>query len=203
MADKVTGTMIVILVIGALLGAGGMYYYDQTTTVPAAYQQGMAVAPQAVLTAAKLDYTWDVSGTFDFTGDVVNGTVPAQVDNSDELYIANVDPTYDATGLVVTLKNPKTGASGLDADLTDALGKITITIDYGTTYGITLLKDSTFHDRSIGDLTSGATTYIGITVTLEKNLHDVLTDGQAYDCTLYVWQPGADNVDSVDFIIQA
>lgn len=203
MADKVTGTMIVILVVGALIGAGGMFYYDQSK-ITAAYSAGMqSVTPSAVLTAAKLDFAWTVDSEFTGYG-VINGTVPATVDDDEELTIENVDTTYDATGVVITLKNPKTGASGLDADLIDALGKIVITIDYGATTGITLLKDSTFHDRSLGDIPAGAsTTGITITVTLEKNLHDVLTDGQLYDCSLYIWQPGADNVDTVDFTIQA
>lgn len=201
MANKAMGTMIIVLVIGALIGAVATYYYDQPK-IQSAYSAGMQSVTPSAVTAAKLDFTW--TSTYTFTGLVVNGTVPVKAGPvSHDLTIANVDTTYDATGVIITLKNPKTGASGLDADLTDAVNKITINVDYGSLTGINLLKTGTFYNRNIGDLPAGATITVSVSVTLEKNLKDQLTDGQAYSCELYVWQPNAGYLDTVDFTIQA
>lgn len=201
MADKAIGSFLIVAVIAALVGAGGMYYYDQSTTVPAAYQQGMNVAPQAAYAPAELDYTW-TSDTFNHAATVnASGDVATDTDVSHDLTIENTEDTTDAMGLIITLKSPKTGASGIDEDLDDALDDVIITIDYGTLTGVTLLKDSVFHDRTIGDIPAGADTTITVTVTFLEHNNGDFPDGESLDCELYVWQPGADNVDTVDFTI--
>jgi len=202
MADKAIGAFILVALVAAAIGAGGMYYYDQGTTVPAAYQAGMSVAPQAVYQVAELDFTWDTSEIFDHTATVnASGNVATDTDVSQDVTIENTDETIDAMGLIVTLRNPKTGASGIDEDLDDALDDVIITIDYGTLTGVTLLKDSVFHDRLIGDIPAGASVVVTVTVTFLEHNNEDFPDGATLDCELYVWQPGADNVDSVDFTI--
>jgi len=207
MENKAMGTIIVTLAIGALLGFGGGYYYMQPQ-VQDSFAQGMAyqqgITPQAVTaTAAELDYTWDDSGddtgTFELTVDG-DGNV---IENSDDdyIYIENVDDTLDATGVIITLKNPTTGASGIHEDFDDALDDIIITIDYGTLAGITLLKDGVFHDRSIGDIPSGAATEVQVTVTFLDHDNEDFPSGDTFDCELYVWQPSTDSFDTVDFTI--
>jgi len=200
MADKVTGTMIIVLVIGALIGAGAMYYYDQPK-IQAAYEAGMAVSPAAVYTPAELDFTW-TSSTFDHSATVDgSGNVAADTDVAQDLTIENEDDTNDAMGLIITLTDPKTGASGLDDDLDDALDDVTITIDYGSLTGVTILKDGVFYDRTLGDIPAGASITITVTIWFLEHDDGDFPDAKSLDCELYVWQPGADNVDSVDFDI--
>jgi hypothetical protein len=201
MADKAMGTMIIVLVIGALIGAGAMYYYDQPK-ISAAYQQGMAVAPSAVYTPAELDFTWDTSSTFNHAATVnASGDVATDTDVHQDLTIENTDDTNDAVGIIITLTNPKTGASGIDEDLDDALDDVEISIDYGTLTGVTLIKDSVFHDRTLGDIPAGADLELTVHVTLLEHNDGDFPDGASLDCSLYIWQPGADNVDTVDFTI--
>jgi hypothetical protein len=206
MENKAVGTLIVTLAIGALLGFGGGYYYLQPQ-VTDAFSQGMAyqqsVSPTGVtVAAAEMEFTWDTSEDFDHTGTVdVNGDVAADTEVTQDLTIANVDDTLDAKGVILTLTNPTTGKSGIDKDLIDALDDVKITITYGGLSGITMLKDSEYKDRNIGDIPCGADMTLTVSVTLLKHTHGDFPDGATIECELYVWQPGADSFDTVDFTI--
>jgi len=204
--DKVSGYLFLAIAIGGLIGAGGMYYYQQPQleaqfAAGQAYGQSLtpsAVTPTAV--AADLDFDWD-DDDFDHSATVdAGGDVAADTDHTQTLTITCDEDGEDAEGVWISLQNPVTGEDGLDADL--ELDDVEVTFAFGALAGIDLYEDGDYTaGYEIGDIPAGAHTDIDITVTLLEHDDGDFPDGATLDCELYVYQPSSGNVDTVDFTV--
>lgn len=201
--EKATTTMLVVLVIGALIGAAGGYYYTQPA-VKDAFSQGMAyqqsVDTQGVTgTAPDLTVTFD-NDIFDHTATVdVDGNVAADVAVKHTITITN-DGDTDASGVWISLYNPVKDKYGLDSDLETDYTKIYI--DAGALSKITLYKDGTYMDGyQIGTIPAGSEVAIDFTVELLKNTKGDYPDASAIDCSVYVYGAGAPSVETLDFTV--
>lgn len=201
--EKAMGTVIVALAIGALLGFGGGYYYMQPQ-VEDAFASGMAyqssVAPAAVFgTPGDLEGTWD-DDTFDHSATVdVNGNIAVDFDITHKLTIEN-EGTADAESVWIMLYNPVAEKYGLDEDL--EYDETKITIEVGGLSKLPLYKDGEYTDGyEIGDIPAGAEVEISITVSLLEHDDEDYPDDKSLDCEVYIYQPGANYADSIDFTV--
>jgi hypothetical protein len=203
--EKATTTLIVALAIGGLIGFGGGYYYMQdaaTSSYEEGYAAGQDVAPQSYYTTpADLDFTWS-DDDFNHAATVdASGNVAADTGDDEDINIENTGDV-DAASVYITMTNPKTQAKGLDEDLDDALDYVNVYIDYGTLSKLYLIKEGEYlANRNLGELPAGSE--IDVTVHVEFLEHDDgdFPDGKTLDCEIYIWEPGADNVETLEFTI--
>ncbi len=201
--EKATGTMLVVLVIGALIGAGSAYYYVQPQIKDAfaqgaAYQQSIdtqgttGVAPDLVC-------EWD-DDEFDHAATVdVDGNVAADTDKSNSITITN-DGDTDANSVWISLYNPVKDKYGLDEDL--ELDDVKVSIAYGGLSKITLYKDGEYTDGyEIGTIPAGSEVEIEITFTLLEHDDGDFTDGKTLDCELYIYGAGASAAEECEFTV--
>jgi hypothetical protein len=199
--EKATSTMLVVLVIGALIGAAGAYYYVQpqlTAKYDAGYAAGSAAAPAPTSTAApEIDWSW--SGTpFNLASAIdVDGNVAATVYTTKTLTIKN-SGTTDIANLVLGLKDPKTSASGLDSDLVNKYFKVNLST--ATITGINILDNSIYYTYSLGTLPAGATATVDVSCGALKNSKGLFTDAGTYDNILYAYTSGS-LAEEIDFTV--
>jgi hypothetical protein len=199
--DKAFGTMVVVLVIGGLIGAGGMYYYVQPQlagqfAAGQAYQQ--ALEP-AVAIGADLEFTWD-DDDFDHSATVdADGNVAADTDHT-QLLTIDCDPDGEAaTAIWIMLQHPLTGEDGLDPDIEH--DDVRVTIEVGSISSIALYREGYLAGYELGDLPAGSAMEISVTVTFLEHDDEDFPDGKTLDCEIYIYQSVAGLVDSVDFTV--
>jgi len=199
--DKASGTLVIALLIGALLGFGGGYYYMQNASQQA-FDQGVAYQQSlepAVGMGADLDFEWD-SDDFDHSATVDgDGNVAADTDVTQKLTITCDQDGDDAEGIWIMLQNPVTGEDGLDPDL--ELDDVKITFEFGGISKISLYKEGYTAGYELGDLPAGSEMELSITVTLLEHDDEDFPDGKTLDCELYIYQSIAGLVDTVDFTV--
>jgi hypothetical protein len=205
--EKAQQTLLVVLVIGALVGAGGFYYYDanyiEKTATTDAYNQGYAAGQtagaQATATAPEITWSWDHNGEFDLSTYIdADGNVATTDSAEDHLTITNTGTT-DITNLVLSLKDPKTGVSGLDSDLVNKYLKINVSTL--SLWGINLLDNNVYYTYSFGTVPAGATVYLyTFDINVLKNTKGLFTDASTYDCVLYAYTSGS-LAEEIDFTV--
>jgi len=191
---------VVALIIGAIIGAGGMYYYDEAR-VQSAFQEGMAYQQGLQTTVSPASITATLSPTtFDHTSTVASdGSVASETDKTAYLVIENTDESTAASGLKVLLYNPITSTEGLHDNLETDSTEVGVTVG-----GVTakLYHDGDYTDGyEIGDLPAGGQVNITVTFTLEDAVAGTFQDGQSYSCHLYLYQPNANYCDVVTFTV--
>lgn len=198
-----TGTLVVALAIGALLGFGGGYYYMQPQ-VEDAYAEGMAyqaaIEPAAVtVTPASLEIEFD-NDAFDHSGTVdADGNVAADVSITNTLTIEN-DGETDSRQVYVTLHNPITNRYGLHEDLEYDDTRVTLAV--GGLSQLPLYRNGEYADAyQLGVIPAGALASLDITVTLLENDDENYPDGKNLKCYVYVWQPASNWVDTIEFTV--
>lgn len=194
---------IVMLAIGALIGGGIAWQYQQTQ-VDDAFQEGMsyqesleaeAVANVASMKTSLNSTTVDHSSTVDSDGSVDTTTTVTKT-----LYLNNTDENRDATGLKIALYNPVTDTEGLHDNLETSSTDIYVTTSSGVT--ARLFRDGDYTSGvEIPDLEPESTLEMTITFELESAVAGTFQDGQSYDCSLYVIQTNANYADVVDFTL--
>ncbi len=202
--EKAMGTMIVALAIGALLGFGGGYYYMESQ-VDEAFTEGMEyqseqTTPQSYTQPSDLELDWDID-TFDHAGTVdVDGNVASDTDIDHTITIVN-DGDTDASNLWIMLEDPTTGSYGLEDELETE--NTEVTLSFGGLSGIALFEDETYTDGyEIGDIPAGASIELDITFTMLENDDEDYEDGKTYDdCEIFIYEPGANNVESLEFTV--
>jgi hypothetical protein len=202
--EKATTTLLVVLAIGALIGAAGGYYYMQPT-VKDAFDQGVAyqqnIQTQTVTTAPDLTVEWDGSD-FDMTGEVdADGNVAADTDGNygGDILITNNGDT-DATGVWISLYNPVKNIYGIDSDFETENTKVYI--DVGAISKISLYKDGAYLDGyMIGTIPAGSEVSISFYFELLENNDGDYPFGANTDMSVYIYGAGAPSVETLDFTV--
>lgn len=194
---------LVMLAVGALIGAGIAWQYQQTN-IDDAFQEGMsyqesledeAVANVASMKTTLNTTTVDHSDTVDSDGAVSTTTTVTKT-----LYINNTDENRDATGLKISLYNPVTDTEGLHDNLETSDTDIYVTTSSGVT--ARLFRDGDYTSGvEIPDLEPKSTLEMTVTFELESAVAGTFQDGQSYDCSLYVIQTNANYADVIDFTL--
>jgi len=191
--EKATQTLAVVLVIGALLGAGGFYWYNtnylQKTATTDAYNQGYSAGQtagtQATVAAPNIKVEWagGDTGVFTYTGYVdASGNVVAAGPTSavDQEFSITNKGTTDLSNIVIALKS-QSGLTGLDTDL--EYKYTTFTLDTYTISGINLYKGGLYTTYTIASLPAGATAYFDLYFNLVNNSKgDYQVPLHTYDC---------------------
>jgi len=191
---------VVALVLGAIIGAGGTYYY-MVGQVEDAFSEGMAYQQSLQTTVSPASITATLSPTtFDHTATVASdGSVSAETTKTAYLTIENTDESATAGGLKILLYNPITSTEGLHDNLETDSTEVGVTIG-----GVTA---KLYHDGDytngyvIGDLPAGGEVNVTISFTLEDAVAGTFQDGQSYTCHLYLYQPNANYCDVVSFTV--
>jgi len=179
--EKATQSLAVVLVIGALIGAGSFYYWNanygpgKTATTDAynqGYSAGQTAGTQATVAAPNIKVEWagGDTGVFTYTGYVdASGNVVAAGPTTavDQEFSITNKGTTDLTNVVIALKNPSTGLTGLDTDL--EYKYTTFTLDTYTITGINLYKGGLYTTYTIASLPAGATAYFDLYFNLVNN----------------------------------
>lgn len=200
--EKATGTMLVVLVIGALIGAGSAYYYVQPQ-ISDAFNQGVAyqqsVDTQSTGVAPDLVCVWD-DDEFDHTATVdVDGNVAADTEVANKITITN-DGDTDANNVWISLYNPVKDKYGLDEDL--ELDDVKVTFAYGSTSKITLYKDGEYTDGyEIGTIPAGSEVEIDFSFWMLEHDDGDFTDGKTLDCEVYIYGAGAASAEECEFTV--
>jgi hypothetical protein len=192
--EKATSTMLVVLVIGALVGAGGAYYYMQPQ-IDSAFDQGSAYgqsigAQSVVVTAPDITVDWDVSDTWDFNAVIdADGDVTADTSAMDTIVIENTGDV-DIAGLYISLQDPQTN-DGLPDELENKY--FWIYMDYGAVTGINLYEDAEYRaGYNLGSLPAGATMEVDVYIGVLENTKGLFEDGETYDeCVFYLYAAGS------------
>jgi hypothetical protein len=202
--EKASSTMIVVLVIGALIGAAGAYYYVQpqlTQKYDAGYAAGKAVAPLPTSTAApEITVDWDVSPIWDFSAVIdANGDVTADTVLTDTILIENTGDT-DIAALYISLKDPTTAASGINDELENKY--FYMNFDFGAVTGINIFEDNEYRAAyNLGALPAGSSMELPFTMGVLENSHGLFEDGETYDeCMLYFYTSGS-VAEELDFTV--
>jgi hypothetical protein len=202
--EKASSTMIVVLVIGALIGAAGAYYYVQpqlTQKYDAGYAAGSAAAPAPTSTAAPdITVDWDVSPIWDFSAVIdANGDVTADTVLTDTILIENTGDT-DIAALYISLKDPKTAASGISDELENKY--FYMNFDLGAVTGINIYEDGEYRAAyNLGALPAGASMELDFTMGMLENTKGLFEDGETYDeCMLYFYTSGS-LAEELDFTV--
>lgn len=199
--EHATGTLLVVLVIGALVGAGGTYYYTQGLTTKAfndgmAYQQ--SITPQATVTAPDLTCALNVDD-FDLVGAIdVNGDV---VDDTPVTHTVTVTNNGDTAATVMMgLFNPTKNKYGLDSDL--EIKYTHVAFDWNGMTNVAIYKDAVYADPfNLGTLPAGASVTFDVSIWFGLNTKGLYTAGTVYDCELYIYGLGASSVETLDFTV--
>jgi hypothetical protein len=200
--EKASSTMIVVLVIGALIGAAGAYYYVQpqlTQKYDAGYAAGKAatpttaaIAPDLAITTAPDPISLDFTAAIDANGDVVDDT-PIDFD------VTVVNDGDTAATVMMALTNPLTAAKGLDTDL---VFKYThVTFDWNGITDIPLYKEAYSDPFTLGTLPPGASVTFTVRMWFDLNTKGDYTDGESYDNTLFIYGANAPSVEEIDFTV--
>lgn len=202
--EKATSTMLVVLVIGALIGAAGAYYYVQpqlTAKYDAGYAAGSAAAPAPTSTAAPdISVEWDISEIFDFSTHVnADGDVDADTELADTIFINNTGDT-DIAALYVSLKDPKTAASGISDELENKY--FYMSFDLGAVTGINIYEDGEYRAAyNLGALPAGSSMELDFAMGMLENTKGLFEDGETYDeCMLYFYTSGS-LAEELDFTV--
>ena len=210
--EKATSTMLVVLVIGALIGAAGAYYYVQpqlTEKYDAGYAAGSAAAPAPASTAKPdIEWTWDgydagEAADFDQTGIIdVDGNV-AELDESPAEIELTIENTGDAdiASLYISLDDPQSTEYGIENDL--QVDPFWVYLNLDGVKEISIYKETQYYTYSIGALPIGAkvtiTIGIGVMECDDEEFEDVVGEDFT-DCMLYAFTSGS-IAEEIDFAV--
>lgn len=192
------------ILVGVLMGYG-IGNWQAQTAIETSFADGMAyqasITPTVVTgVPASLDADLDIT-EYDHSATVdADGAVAVETDISHTLTIENDDEERTAEDVYIMLWNPVSDKEGLDDDLEEDETYVFLKVGG---YSKALFNDDEYTDGYlIGDLAPGDKVEVDIHFTFEEAPEDTFTDGQTYDCKLYVYQPDAGYSDVVDFTVE-
>ncbi|MFW6122132.1 MAG: hypothetical protein ACOC80_14720 [Petrotogales bacterium] len=198
---KKLAIFVVALVIGAVFGVAGTYYYTESQ-VKQAFEDGMSYQEQltpSAVTPASVSMSFDTS-SFNLSSAVdSDGAVTTETSTNNTLTITNDDETRTAKNTKIMLTNPVTGTDGLHDNLETDSTEISVTIG-----GVTskLYRDDDYTSGvELGYLASGDEIEVTVKVTFETAVDGTFQDAQEYDCNLYFYQPNATYAIPISFTV--
>lgn len=197
---KAIGVAIAFLLLGAAIGAGATWYWEEQK-VAEQFAAGVAYQLEiAPVTEAAASITMSMhNSSFVHTATVcAAGAVATETAVTDFLVVENTHETRTAKATKLTLKNPYTGTEGLHDDLQTDYTEISITVQGKTE---PLYHNGEFKDVVIGDLSAGAYVNLTVTFTLEVAVAGTFQDAQTYTNYIYLVQPSAEDTDQDSFTV--
>jgi len=139
--------------------------------------------------------------TFNFTADVAaDGSVATAASNGLTLTIDNSDADISGSDVQLMLYNPRTAKDGLHSNLESESTELGVTSG-GLTAQLYHDGDYVTNGYTIGDIPAGGSVSITITMQLLSAVAGTYQDGQTYTCYLYIYQPDAEQYNTVSFTV--
>jgi len=200
---KIWGIAMAFVLVGVLIGYGiGAYTMEAEKEVVTEYVTTQST--DTYTTPADLEFEFD-DAVFDVSGDVEadGGTDADGAEVTHTLTITNEDDTRTANDVYIAFTNPLNDKRALDEDLEE--DETTLKLIDGSLEKIVYdgEDDEYANMYLIGDLNPGDVYKLDISFILEEDAsEDTYEDGESYDCDIFIYQPDANDVDSLEFTVE-